>query len=51
MIVPELNQGQLRLEVDRVNQGRAKIVGIEQVDGEMMVPERILDEIRRAANG
>ena len=51
VIVPELNQGQLRLEVDRVNQGRAKIVGIEQVDGEMMVPERILDEIRRAANG
>ena len=49
VIVPELNQGQLRLEVERVNQGRARIVGIEQVDGEMMVPQRILDEIRRAA--
>jgi 2-oxoglutarate/2-oxoacid ferredoxin oxidoreductase subunit alpha len=51
VIVPELNQGQMRLEVERVNRGRARIVGIEQVDGEMMVPERILDEIRRAANG
>ena len=49
VIVPELNQGQLRLEVERVNRGRARIVGIEQVDGEMMVPQRILDEIRRAA--
>jgi 2-oxoglutarate/2-oxoacid ferredoxin oxidoreductase subunit alpha len=49
VIVPELNQGQLRLEVERVNQGRTAVVGIEQVDGEMMVPGRILDEIRRAS--
>lgn len=48
VIVPELNQGQMRREVERLNQGRAKVVGIEQVDGEMMVPQKILDEIRTA---
>ena len=51
VIVPELNQGQMRLEVERVNQGRARSVGIEQVDGEMMAPERILGEIRGSAKG
>jgi 2-oxoglutarate ferredoxin oxidoreductase subunit alpha len=48
VIVPELNQGQMRREVERVNQGRTRLVGIEQVDGEMMVPKRILDEIKSA---
>jgi len=48
VIVPELNQGQMRREVERMNQGHAKVIGIEQVNGEMMIPQRILDEIRVA---
>jgi len=48
VIVPELNQGQMRREVERLNPGRVKVTGVEQVDGEMMVPQRILDEIRGA---
>lgn len=45
IIVPEMNMGQLRLEVERVVAGRAKVLGLSRIDGEMITPGEILARI------
>ncbi|MEW6140834.1 MAG: 2-oxoacid:acceptor oxidoreductase subunit alpha [Thermodesulfobacteriota bacterium] len=45
-IVPELNMGQMRREVVRVNGGRTRVIGLSKVDGTMIKPEEILRRIR-----
>ena len=52
VIVPEMNRGQLALEVERVV-GRRKVVRINHADGQMIAPEEILEAIERrgAARG
>jgi 2-oxoglutarate ferredoxin oxidoreductase subunit alpha len=45
-IVPELNLGQLRREVLRVNDGRTKVLGLNKMDGTMISPEEILKRLR-----
>ncbi len=47
VIVPEMNQGQLRFEVERVIGSRSEVIGINRVDGELIHPEQILEVIRR----
>ena len=42
VIVPELNLGQYRLEVERLAREEVKVVGINRVDGELISPEEIL---------
>jgi 2-oxoglutarate ferredoxin oxidoreductase subunit alpha len=42
VIVPELNLGQYRLEVERLVSEEVKVVGINRVDGELISPEEIL---------
>jgi len=44
IIVPEMNLGQLALEVERVA-GRNKVVRVNRADGEMVTPQMILDAI------
>jgi 2-oxoglutarate ferredoxin oxidoreductase subunit alpha len=44
IIVPEMNLGQLALEVERVA-GRRKVVRVNCADGEMIKPQRILEAI------
>lgn len=44
IIVPEMNLGQLALEVERVV-GRQKVVRVNRADGEMVSPQMILDAI------
>jgi 2-oxoglutarate ferredoxin oxidoreductase subunit alpha len=44
IIVPEMNLGQLALEVERVV-GRQKVVRINRANGEMVTPQMILDAI------
>ncbi len=44
LIVPEMNLGQLALEVERVA-GRNKVVRVNRADGEMVTPQMILDAI------
>lgn len=44
VIVPEMNLGQLALEVERVA-GRQKVVRVNRADGEMISPQQILDAI------
>jgi 2-oxoglutarate ferredoxin oxidoreductase subunit alpha len=44
VIVPEMNLGQLALEVERVV-GRSKVTRVNRVDGEMILPRQILEAI------
>jgi 2-oxoglutarate ferredoxin oxidoreductase subunit alpha len=46
VIVPEMNRGQLALEVERVV-GKNKVVRITHADGQMVSPEEILEAIER----
>jgi 2-oxoglutarate ferredoxin oxidoreductase subunit alpha len=41
MIVPEMNMGQIYREVLRVNAGRAKVIKVNRIDGELMTPQEI----------
>jgi 2-oxoglutarate ferredoxin oxidoreductase subunit alpha len=43
LIVPEMNMGQISREVLRVNAGRAKVVKVNRIDGEMLTPQEIID--------
>ncbi len=45
-VVPELNLGQLKREVLRVNDGRTNVLGLSKMDGTMMTPSEILDRFR-----
>ncbi len=45
-LVPELNMGQLRREVLRVNNGRTKVLNLSKMDGTMITPEEILLRLR-----
>jgi 2-oxoglutarate ferredoxin oxidoreductase subunit alpha len=48
LIVPEMNMGQISREVKRVNQGKARVLTINRVDGELITPSEILDKIKEA---
>lgn len=43
VIVPEMNMGQIRLEVERVLKGRAEVIGVNRADGAVITPKQILD--------
>ena len=45
-LVPELNLGQVRREVLRVNDGRTAVIGLNKLDGTMITPEEILTRLR-----
>ncbi|MBI4964570.1 MAG: 2-oxoacid:acceptor oxidoreductase subunit alpha [Desulfomonile tiedjei] len=45
-VVPELNMGQLRREVMRVNDGRTIVLGLSRTDGTMIDPDDILKRLR-----
>jgi 2-oxoglutarate ferredoxin oxidoreductase subunit alpha len=45
IIVPEMNLGQLKLEVERVVSGRSRVIGVNKVNGELITPSEILDAI------
>lgn len=47
-IVPELNMGQIRREVLRVNNGRTRVVNLTKINGTMITPEEILTRLREA---
>jgi 2-oxoglutarate ferredoxin oxidoreductase subunit alpha len=41
VVVPELNQGQYQLEVERLMPDGIEVIGIHRVDGELISPEQI----------
>jgi len=45
LIVPEMNMGQIYREVLRVNAGRAHVVKVSRVDGELITPQEIADAL------
>lgn len=47
VIVPEMNMGQLVLEVERANQGKCKVVRYNRVDGDPLTPDEILDTLAK----
>lgn len=48
-LVPELNLGQMRREVLRVNDGRTRVQSLGRLDGGMITPRDILDKLIEAA--
>jgi len=49
IIVPEMNLGQLVLEVQRTSMGKAKVIGMHQVGGQIIRPREIAEKIREVA--
>jgi 2-oxoglutarate ferredoxin oxidoreductase subunit alpha len=45
LLVPEMNMGQIYREVLRVNEGRAEVVKVSRVDGELITPQEIVDAL------
>ncbi len=48
-VVPELNMGQMRLEVERCAAGQAEVIGVHRPGGDILEPRDVLNAIRRAA--
>jgi 2-oxoglutarate ferredoxin oxidoreductase subunit alpha len=47
VVVAELNDGQLRREIERLACGAVRIGGVGRTDGELITPQQILEEARR----
>ncbi len=48
-VVPELNMGQIRLEVERCAAGQAQVLGVNRPGGEILSPQKVLDAILQGA--
>jgi len=48
-VVPEINLGQIRLEVERCAAGRTQTWGVHRPGGDVLEPQRVLNTIRQAA--
>ncbi|HHT64165.1 MAG: 2-oxoacid:acceptor oxidoreductase subunit alpha [Bacillota bacterium] len=46
IVVPEMNMGQLKQEVERVVAGRTKVLGVNKVDGELITPAEIITVVK-----
>jgi 2-oxoglutarate ferredoxin oxidoreductase subunit alpha len=44
VIIPELNLGEYRLEIERLARGGIEVIGINRVDGELISPWQILEQ-------
>jgi len=49
LLVPEMNAGQLLLEIERYRTADLNIEGLNRVDGETITPDQILNRIRELA--
>jgi 2-oxoglutarate ferredoxin oxidoreductase subunit alpha len=47
VLVPELNMGQISREVKRVNQGMTKVETLNRIDGGLITPEEIMEQLLR----
>ena len=48
-IVPEINMGQIRREVERCAQGKARVIGVNKPGGDILDPDEVLQAIRKGA--
>ncbi len=51
IVVPELNMGQLILEVERAAQGRTKVYGVNRVNIEIIHPHDIMEKVKELSHG
>ena len=49
IVVPELNLGQLALEVERLVDDSKTVIGLNRVDGEPITPDQIVARVRELA--
>jgi 2-oxoglutarate ferredoxin oxidoreductase subunit alpha len=49
-VVPEINMGQIRREVERCAAGQAQVLGANRAGGDILEAERVLNVIRQAAD-
>ena len=45
-VVPELNMGQIRLEVERCAAGQAEVIGVHRPGGDILDPRDVLSAIK-----
>jgi 2-oxoglutarate ferredoxin oxidoreductase subunit alpha len=48
-VVPEINMGQICLEVERCAAGQARVFGVHRLGGDILEPQQVLGAIRQAA--
>ena len=48
-VVPEINMGQIRLEVERCSAGQAQVHGVHRLGGDILEPQQVLGAIHTAA--
>ena len=48
-VVPEINAGQILREVERCAAGRAHIIGVHRLGGDILEPQKVLSALRAAA--
>jgi 2-oxoglutarate ferredoxin oxidoreductase subunit alpha len=48
-VVPEINAGQIRLEVERCARGQAHVFGVHRLGGDILEHRKVLGAIRKAA--
>jgi len=48
-IVPEINAGQIRLEVERCAAGQAQVMGVHRLGGDILEPRQVLAAIHKAS--
>ena len=46
IVVPELNLGQMILEVERVVKSDCALAGVNRVDGDPITPAQIIDQVK-----
>ncbi|MGI6128701.1 MAG: 2-oxoacid:acceptor oxidoreductase subunit alpha [bacterium] len=46
VIVAEMNLGQLVLEVERINRGRASVISLNRIDAELITPQDIMARVQ-----
>ena len=51
VLVPELNAGQLVLEIERLCAGAVPVHGLNRLDGETIAPRQVLERIEQLARG
>jgi len=44
IVVAELNDGQIRREIERLVCGRQEVAGVHRLDGELITPQQILEK-------
>ena len=49
LVVPEMNMGQISREIKRVNQGAARVLTYNKVDGTIITPKEILEKVMDAS--